>query len=131
MPCPYWPSSFSLTFLGGIFSLAFRLSNLFLGRGDDVLHGEAEMFLKILQRRGGSEAAHADAVARHADVARPSECRGHLDGDAGLHPGWQYGIPVGLILFFEQLPRRHADDARLDSLFRKPLERVHAKVDFA
>src|SRR5882762_11429467 len=85
---------FQLHLPGEILSLAFRLSNLFLRRGDDVLHGEAEMFLKVLQWRGGSEAAHADAVARHAHVARPSECRGHLDGDAGLHPGWQDGIPV-------------------------------------
>jgi len=52
MPCPYRPSSFSLTFLGRIFSLAFRLLNLFLDRGDDILHGEAKMFLKILQWRG-------------------------------------------------------------------------------
>ena len=74
---------------------------------------------------------HSDAGARNSHVTRPAKRGGHLDGNARRHRRRQDGIAVGLVLPFEQFPRRHADDARVDSLFRKLFERVHAEINFA
>ena len=42
------------------------LGQLLLGGSDDVLDGEAELFLEFRQRRGSSEASHADRSAGRA-----------------------------------------------------------------
>ena len=50
-----------------------RFRDLLLCRCDDILGGEAELLLQFLQRRGGAERLHADAVTARADILRPAE----------------------------------------------------------
>ena len=50
-----------------------RFRDLLLRRCDDILGGEAELLLQFLQRRGGAERLHADAVTARADILRPAE----------------------------------------------------------
>ena len=59
---------------------------------------------------------HADPGAGRADVAIPADHRAHLDRDPRRDVRRKDAIAVRLILLLEQLPRRHADDARRNAL---------------
>ena len=50
-----------------------RLRNLLLCRCDDILECEAELLLQFLQRRGGAERLHPDAVTTRANILGPAE----------------------------------------------------------
>ena len=48
-----------------------------------------------------------------------------------LTAGGRHAIAIGLILLFEQLPRRHADEARRNALLFQRLVGLGAKRNFA
>src|SRR6266705_5773371 len=94
----------------GMRAHAFALE-LRSGGRDDVLHGEAELLLQLLQRRRRAERLHADARTLGPDVTVPPEPARLLHGYPSRNVGRNYAIPIRLRLLLEQLPRRHADDA--------------------
>src|SRR5881409_4421570 len=102
------------------YSIALELS---AGGRDDVIHREAELLLKLLQRRRRAERVHTDARARRADVAVPPEPARLLHGHPGRYVGREHLLPIGLRLLLEQLPRRYADDSGPHAVSREPLDR--------
>jgi hypothetical protein len=96
--------------------------------GDEL---EAELLLKRLQRRRGSESLHADYAATASDVALPSERGGLFDGDPRLH-GWrQHAVTILLRLAVEDLPGRHRDYARADALGEQLSVGLHGQTELA
>src|SRR5439155_2539134 len=81
-------------------------------RGDDLVGREPELRLQFLERRRCAERVHRDLRALAPDVALPAERRGLLDRDARGDVRRQHARAVRIVLGLEQLPRRHADDAR-------------------
>ena len=73
---------------------------------------EAEFRQQILERRRGAEGVHADLGAGRAHIAVPADHRARLDRHARRDFRRQNAVAIGLILLLEQLPGRHADDAR-------------------
>src|SRR5215510_15973731 len=102
-----------------------------LGRRHDARRLEAELLLKRLQRGRGPERLHADDVATASDVALPSERGGLFDGDPRLHGGRQNAITVLLSLVVEDLPRRHRDDTRADTLGEQLTVGLHGQTELA
>src|SRR4029079_12226823 len=84
-----WPAA-----LWQILAEATRTSDLGLGRGDDVIDGEAELLCERLQRRRGAEGFHAEAGAVDARVPLPPERRGLLHRDACLNGGRDDAVAV-------------------------------------
>src|ERR1700722_2549042 len=64
----------------------------------------------------GAEAPKVFMPMTRADIAVPAEHRPLLDGEARLHRGRQHAIPIGLRLLLENVPGRHRDNARSNSL---------------
>src|SRR5689334_1100478 len=109
-------------------AFAFELRS---GGRDDVIHREAELFLKLLQRRGRAERLHADARALGPDVTIPPEPARLLHGYASRDVGGNYAVPIRLRLLLEQLPRRHADDAGSHARGAQLLVRLDAQGHLA
>src|SRR5215470_16817292 len=102
-----------------------------LGRRHDTLRLEAELLLKRLQRRRGPERLHADDVASASDVALPPERGGLFDGDPRLHGGREHAVTILLRLVVEDLPGRHRDDARADTLGEQLTVRLDRQTELA
>src|SRR5262249_21589932 len=77
---------------------------------------EAEFALQLLERCGGAEGLHANHPSGRTDVAFPSECGALFDREPRRHIRRQDGGTILRRLVLEDLPRRHRDDARADSL---------------
>src|SRR4029077_20494260 len=85
----------------------------------DPLGLETELALQFLERRRGAEGLHADDATGGTNIAGPTQHRPLLDGDARLHAGQQYLIPIRLRLLLENVPGWHRDDAGSNSLSRQ------------
>ena len=90
--------------------------------------GETELLDEHLQRRRRAERVHADDRSAVADVAVPAERRRLLDRDPRLHRRRQHLVAVGLRLAVEELPARHADDARADAARRRARRAPRARA---
>src|SRR5450759_3278602 len=97
----------------------------------DGVGSEAELLLQILERRGRSKGVHADDASFRSRILRPAEGRSLLDCDSCGDVGRKHLIAVTLVLMFEQVPRRHADDARPDAFGFQFLVGVDAEVHLA
>ena len=84
--------------------------------GEHLLRREAEFRHQILDRGRGAKGVHADLGAARADIAIPADHRALLDRHARRDVGRQHAVAIGLVLLLEQLPGRHADDARRECL---------------
>src|ERR1700719_1748116 len=97
-----WPRSRNSS--RGFLIMAPPQGDLRFGRFDNVLRGEAEFLHQIVDRRRGAESAHPNGSTARPHIPVPSQGRGGLDSDPGLHPRGQHLIPTGLALTLEQLP---------------------------
>src|SRR5262249_1259121 len=84
------------------------------GGGDDAFGREAKLSLKLPEWRRSAKGLHADRLPCGPDVPGPAERRRLLDGDPRGDVRRQHAILVPLVLFLEQLPRRHAHHTRPD-----------------
>src|SRR5260370_5409785 len=91
------------------------LAELFACSLQDSVGSEAELLLQILERCGRSKGVHANNAPFRSRIVRPAKNRSLLDRDPCGDLGRKYLIAVTLVLMFEQVPRRHADDARPDA----------------
>src|SRR6266853_6736707 len=107
------------------------LAELFACSLQDSVGGEAELLLQILERCGRSKGVHANNAPFRSRIVRPAKNRSLLDRDPCGDLGRKYLIAVTLVLMFEQVPRRHADDARPDAFRFQFLVGVYAEVHLA
>src|SRR5262245_41534310 len=91
---------------------------------------EAELSLELLERRRRPERFHTDHVARPANIAFPAESRCLLHRDARRHLRGQDLILILLCLMLEDVPRRHRDHARADTLSDELLVGFYSQTDF-
>src|SRR5205823_5704354 len=73
---------------------------------------------------------HTDDFAPWADVTLPSEGGSHLDRNSRRHIRRKHTLFVAGVLLFEEFPRGHADDARLDAVGPEHLVSLDAKAKF-
>src|SRR5215831_2205933 len=83
---------------------------------DNPVRLEPEFPLQLFQRRRSSERVHTDHAARSADISLPSKRRSLFNRDPCRHFGWQHAFPVAFWLLFKDLPRRHRDHPRTDTI---------------
>ena len=74
---------------------------------------------------------HSDHFAGWSDVLRPAECRRRLHRYSCFHRWRQDLFPVIVALLFKNIPRWHADHARLDSFCLELLVGSHTQGNFA
>src|SRR5215831_5624192 len=96
-----------------------------------MVHRDGEGFVQILVWRGGAETPHADARAAWSDIAVPSEDRGRFHRDTRAYGRGQHEVAIGPILFLEQFPARHADDAGFVPLLLQCFASLEAERNFA
>ena len=93
-----------------------HVSQRCFGFGEDVVGRDVEVFEAGGAGGAGAVGVHADEAAGVADIVVPALADGGFAGYAGLDFRREDGGFVGLVLLFEQFPRRHADDAACDAL---------------
>jgi len=96
-----------------------------------LLRREAEFRHEILDWGRRAKSVHADHGAADAGVAIPADHRTRLDRHARGDVGRQHAVAIGLILLFEQLPRRHADEARRNAILLERLVNLRAERNLA
>src|SRR5215469_4773546 len=96
-----------------------------------MIGGKSKFFLEHFQRRGCSECLHAENRSVNAHVAAPSEGGCLLHRYASLDGWGQNGAAVFFALPLEQFPRRHADNARANTLLGELLVSLNTQGDFA
>src|SRR5712692_7380797 len=92
---------------------------------------EAEFLKQLLEGCGRAERFHPDDASVVTDITMPSEIRGLLDGDARFDVRRNDLLTIFKWLFFENLPRRHAHDTRINALRPELLVNIDAQRDFA
>lgn len=77
-----------------------------------VLGGEPEFRKQAFERGRGAEGVHPDRGAAPPHIPLPSDGGRLLDSSPGSDRVRQHGLAIGLVLLFEQRPRRHAENPR-------------------
>src|SRR5580658_6498427 len=102
-----------------------------LRRGDDSFRLEPEFLLQLLERSGAAEGLHTDDLAGGPDIAVPTQGRSLLDCDTSGNPGRQDAVAIRLRLMLEDVPGRHGDHARANSLGQQRLVRIDDERNLA
>jgi len=109
----------------------FEFRDLLLRSSKDLVRSKTEFHQQIFERRRAAKRVHANLGARLPHMSIPADHRPHFHRHAGTNLRRKDVLAVRLVLLLEELPRRHADDARGNPFLFELLKGVKAKRDFA
>src|SRR5262249_11718131 len=112
-------------------SILLALAEQLFGDLGDAPGLEPVFSQQLLERGRGAKCIHPDDAAGSADIAFPTEGRSLLHRHARSDVGRQHAVLVRLRLMFENIPGRHRDHARADTLREQLLVGVDTETDLA